>query len=512
MNIFQKAINYLFNRQQLPKKQQSVPYNPYGTLTSFNPSLSSDSFLPRRFRNISQFGLGSAQVKAYTPEQLLDILSETNPDISLALWNFKRIAHSGLRFRVYNYNTNNEDKTGLKIVDRFIKSLNKPNVDGYTQGNGFDNFISQMFLSAFVKGAISAELLLNTNREPLSIIAVDPSTISFKSEIVNGIYQWYPYQTQTGVEHKPGEVWDNCCKRLNYPTFFYIPLDPALNDQYGTSPILPALNIIFFQMQMMIDLETIIHNQGFPRIDISVLEELMIKNSPAQYKSDPIQLQNFLKEQISNIRTYIENMNPDDAFIHFDSVKVDMVEPRIASIDIKSIIAIIDTQVIAAVKSLGTLMGRHLGSTETYADAEISIYVLGIKSVQKLISSLVEQILTLVLRLNGKNDYVVVEFLPIELRSETELAQWRQMEINNWLTLRDEGFVTDDEACIKLTGHGLPDDNQSVQRRTEGNPMRRIVGAQLPIKKKGNGNGGNQQYISEEDKIKIMLQKLNKDV
>ncbi|KGP81836.1 MULTISPECIES: hypothetical protein [unclassified Paenibacillus] len=98
----------------------------------------------------------------------------------------------------------------------------------------------------------------------------------------------------------------------------------------------------------------------------------MLKKMPNQYKNNPAGQQKWLTERMSEIMGHFNSLNPDDAMIHWDSVKVEYLKGGNSGpmIDIKKLIDIIDTQMATGLKTLLTLLSRHQGSTETYSSVD----------------------------------------------------------------------------------------------------------------------------------------------
>lgn len=401
-------------------------------------SILSNIFLSRRFQQHHVIDL--TKYTTLSAEKLLDILIDSNPDVSQALYSFLRMCNSGYRIKVLKPN-GNEFSKGQKIMDEWVKKLNlQQNNYGFKEDRSLISLVNKIHFSLFVKGATSTEIALDQRLNPSFIVAIDPSSIYFKRDNEELV----PHQFQKG-KYKP----------INIPSFFYQPLDARLDDVYGVCPILPALQIIFFQIQILQDLQAVVHKAGYPRIDIRLLEEILIKNAPPAIRNDAKKLATWLNERKAAIETEYKNIKPDDAAIHFDSVELKYLEAQsgVGSYDVRALIEIVDAQVIASLKSLSILMGRYKGRTETYASAEVQLYIKGVEAIQQISGLLMSKVLTFCLNMFGYQGYVEFGYLPIELRSKTELAQWDAIRIRNYLILVALGMESFEDACIELTGH-----------------------------------------------------------
>ncbi|WP_226888898.1 hypothetical protein [Paenibacillus polymyxa] len=169
-------------------------------------------------------------------------------------------------------------------------------------------------------------------------------------------------------------------KKIDTPTFIYEEFDPMVDDPYGRTPMLPVLQVVFFHLQVLADLKAVVLNQGYPRLDISMLEEIMLKNMPNNLKS-----------------------NPDDALVHWDSVKVEYLKGGNSGpmIDIKKLIDIIDTHMATSLKRPLTILSRHQGSTETYSSIDTQIYIKNVESARSVTKRFWQRAFSLSARVKG---------------------------------------------------------------------------------------------------------------
>ena len=452
MKIFGIEIKR-FNRSSNPAINDRKLLGP-GKTTSTNDYISklSNTFLSRRYKEHHSIDL-TQYANTASADQLINILIDSNPDVSQALYSFLRMCNSGYVIKVFD----NEGKPfveGQKIIDRWVKTCDLQQTNkGFKEDRSLNSFVNKIHLSFFTKGASACEVVLNKKIEPSYLQPVDPNSIWFRRS--KDEEELVPWQLQDGEEKNKGK-WEGNYKKINIPSFFYQPLDARLDDVYGISPILPVLQVVFFQIQVYQDLQAVVHKAGFPRIEITLMEEILIKNAPPQIKHNAKALTEWLNARKADIETQYKDINPDDAAIHFDSVKLQFMggsQQGLSSYDARALIEVIDAQVIAALKSLSTLMGRYRGRTETYASAEVQLYIKGVEAIQKVSGLVMGRMLTFCLNMFGQQGYVEFQYLPIELRSKTELAQWNAIRIKNELTFLALGFESFDEVCIELTGH-----------------------------------------------------------
>lgn len=397
--------------------------------------------------NVYRYGkhmkLDETIFKRYPPKRLLTILKHNHPDVSQAIWNFKIIGNSGYRVKVTKMDGVSEHASGQTLIDTFIRGLDYYNSDGFEKTRSLDKVIDQMFDSALVRGAVSMEMVMNSDFDNILYFAnVDPDTIDFKVERGRLV----PYQESV---------------KLDIPTFYHEGLDETETDPYGTSPFLSVMQTLAFHQQVMEDIKAVIHNQGYGKYDIKIVEEVLLKRMPIQIRNNESKKQEWLNGQLNTIINMYSKLDPDAAFVHFDSVEVGMVDAGKATLDPQKIMAVIDTQILGALKQYSTLMGRRSqGQTEQYAKLEIKIFMKSVKRIQFMIESILSRSLTKLLNIHGMQGYVFFEFKDTEIRTDLEKVNFEQIAITNEATKRNQGWITQDEASMTVVGHkavGEPD-------------------------------------------------------
>lgn len=415
--------------------------------------------LPKRSQRDLQ--VDEASLLTMSIEELMDILIDVHPDVSFAVWNFMRISDSGYTIRVENVDDDETYEEGLEEVLALIKRLSQPNVENFELSRDFDKIVQQLILSTVVRGACSLELVLTPSYDDVAFIApVDPATVDFKFE--NDRY--VPYQDEETLS-------------LDIPTFFYEGLDSMIDSPYGRSPILGALNTVFFQMQVLNDLKQVVHNQGYPRFDITILEEVLLNRMPITIRNNEEKKQKWLNEKLQEIIEMYNNLDPDDSFVHYDSVNVGMAgggQNGGAVIDPQKLMDVIDSQLMAGLKTLSTILGRRsTGNTESFAKMEIKLYIKGVEAIQKTVERTLSKALTLTLNIKGMQGVVYFKFNPVEIRTSMETAQFEQVHLLNCQFKRDQGWIDQEEASMIAVGHNpvadAPINNETPKNSDGGN-------------------------------------------
>lgn len=395
--------------------------------------------LPKRTQrdlDLTESRLGTMGV-----EDLIDVLIDAHPDVSFAVWNFMRIGQSGYSIRVEDLEETTMNEDAMNELNTIIKRLSYPNVENFEVSRHFDKVISQLMLSVITRGACALELVLTSGYDDVSFFApVDPGTVDFKFE--NDRY--VPYQDEETLS-------------LDIPTFFYEGLDETIDNPYGRSPIIGSLNSIMFQLQVLRDIQQVVHNQGYPRFDITILEEVLLNRMPITIRNNDEKKQKWLNEKLQEIIDMYNDLDPDDSFVHYDSVEIGMAGGNGGSsaiMDPEKLMTVIDHQIMAGLKTLSTVMGRRsTGNTESFAKMEIKLYSKGVEAIQETIERMMSRALTLTLNIKGIQGVAFFEFDPIEIRSSMEIAQFEQIHLMNCQFKRDQGWIDQDEASILAVGH-----------------------------------------------------------
>jgi hypothetical protein len=97
-------------------------------------------------------------------------------------------------------------------------------------------------------------------------------------------------------------------------------------------------------------------------------------------------------------------------------------------------------------------MGVVEGNTETWSSVDWQIYAKGLESMVHIAAAPLIKAAELHLRLLGMNYTVEASYEPIRANQRMVDAQSEQLEIENAASKRDQGFITQDEASIEITG------------------------------------------------------------
>lgn len=406
------------------------------------------NWLPKKHQQAHNIDL--TKLQSYTAEELLELLISVHPDVSYALYTYLRMGDTELTFTAKKPN-GNPDKGGQRVLDELKAMLNTslPSL-GYQHGRSLNKLDTIQRMMIMVRGACAGEVVLNERcNDVIDIVPVDPALIWFRREADTN--RLTPWQYVKNPLRRANEEWFGNYKKIDTPTFIYEEFDPMVDDPYGRTPMLPVLQVVFFHLQVLADLKAVVHNQGYPRLDISMLEEIMLKNMPNNLKSNPDGQQKWLKERMDDMLNHFNSLNPDDALVHWDSVKVEYLKGGNSGpmIDIKKLIDIIDTQMATSLKTLLTILSRHQGSTETYSSIDTQIYIKNVESARSVTKRFWKRAFSMAARVRGVQTLVQADYAPIDLRSEMERERDLRAKLNNYILAVKEDYITPAEAATE---------------------------------------------------------------
>jgi len=380
---------------------------------------------------------------------LLDMVRQIrdfNADASQAISNILRLANSGWDITVADRN-GKPDEEGRQMVDALVQRV------ATEYGGGIDVLIDQIHLTVATQGAIGMEIELTQDLSDVAdFVTVNPWVVDFQRDPAG---RWIP-----GIQHL------GVFTPLHPLQFRYIPLDPEPDDPRGRSPFWAALDVVFFQMEVLRDLKAATHFAGYPRIDISVAWEAVLKviqeTRPDMLEPGRAEdLRAWLDEYLGDITEAINDLKPDDAFVHYDSVTSTYVVPRGSTINIAELIKTIDTQIVSGLKQLPILLGRNEGATTTHATVQWQVYVRELAAFQRVSANLLGWALTFALRVWGRQSVATLEYSPLRTSERQSDAQAMLIESQAYALQTQSGWISDDEAAQAVAGHDAVGDPQA---------------------------------------------------
>lgn len=382
--------------------------------------------------------------------KLMELLADGSPEVSRALWDHILMCAPGWEVKALRPGTDEQDAAAQKAVDDFLSNLHGP----YSVPNVVPAkvVIGSLFMQPAMRGAFMAELVLDSaGRVPLEIATPDPAHVRFKKALDADRGQvWQMFQLQAGKE-----------VLLDRPTIAYVPVHPFPGKPYGRPLFAPAVFTSVFLLSILHDIRRVIQQQGWPRIDLAVKFDELVKMMPPEDKADSAKAKAWLDGAFADIMSVYNSLEPDQAYVHPDAVEVNQPVGAMNASGLGAVGGIIEgleRMATRALKTMPLMMATTDGVSEANANRQWEIHAAGIKSLQQLCEPLLERLLTLALQVQGIA--ATVQFRFAELRAAELLrdAQTEALQIQNEARKRDEGWQTNDEASNKVVGHNAVED------------------------------------------------------
>lgn len=387
--------------------------------------------------------------------EAIHFLRKVTPDVSMAVWNFLRLANQG--HTMHFYDVNDRQRRLPRAEDRWREFAERVN---QISNSGMDGLIDQLHASAFLRGAMGLEAEVNSSRTDIvDLYPVIPQTIVWKLEDRNGRKKWIPYQQQIKgeVSLEPGKA-----------NFFWVPVDPDIEDPRGNLIMAPVLWAIDFQLQILQDLQAVLHHQGWPRNDVTIIYERVMQRMPPDVKANPRKAREWLWDEWKTIVDKLRSLEPDKDYVHFDDVQIQMKGGDTArSLDVRAVAELVDVQVLNGTKQMGIVTNRvgGLGQTESWGSITFKIFCDGIKSIQRGSKRLMEEVARLWLRVHGMQGIPVFEHNVVDWQSEEQKWNVKLLQEQFWAVAKLMNWVDNDTAAQNVVG---------TEKATESEPSETI--------------------------------------
>jgi hypothetical protein len=379
--------------------------------------------------------------------ELLNAATRHDPDVSAAVHAYLSIAGSAEPV-VYAYDANGQmDVEGIKMGRQILEMITT--VTDYSVG-----FSNKSLLPALtedlryfmlLRGMNSAELVFDKTMLPSELRLVDPASLEWR-ETKPGVYA--PVQKPRGAQVEID---------LNIPSFFTSRFQQNPTDVYTFSPFVSAINTIAARQEVINELYRIMRVVGYPRLDVEVLEEVIMQNAPVTIRQNAEKLREFVNTEIGKIGAQIQNIRSDQALVHSNAVKAKVINDKNpgAGMQITQVIEVLDAQNQSALKVMPAVVGK--GNGGQVAGTEARLFALGADSLNRSIAQILTQALTLAARLAGYQGRIEVRFNPVELRPVLELEPQKVMKSARLKQDLSAGLITDLEYHMEMYGRPPPE-------------------------------------------------------
>lgn len=421
--------------------------NPKGTATTptFNPTNTANVLSAPAYRDhlTDIFATRSAE----DSRSLIKSLFKQDPDMSASVNAFLTVADTELVCLVKTLD-GQLDPAGQKVLTSMLVALTTRSdySKGFKAVPTLSSLAEAFRMMLLMRGGCGAELVMSKELFPSEVRHVDVGTLEWFEKAPG---QFTPQQRSVN-----GDIIS-----LDIPSFFvtWFRRDPT--EIYTTSPFVSAINTIAARQQVINDLYRIMQVTGYPRMDIKVLEEVIVKNAPVNAKLSEEARAAYVRARLQEISTSISSLKSNQSFIHTDAVEATMMNEKSPgmAIDITPVIQTLNAQNQAGLKTMATILGRGESGVNT-ASVEARIFSLSAQALNEPVAAIFSQILTMGLRFHGVESYVECYYQPVEMRSQTELETQllvRSQRLKDDLSL---GLISDVEYHLWMYNR-LPPEN-----------------------------------------------------
>lgn len=420
-------LEKLTGKAARPKRQNPRP--PAETFRTARNTVSiAEDITGPAFRMGEDFA-GFVRLPNETPFFMLQVyrfLRDAIPDISDAVWTWKRLCQTGYDIEIVEASSD----LARRRAERLLYDLD---VRANGGDRGMDGLLDIFLTSLFTYGAGALEIVLSPSRESIWDVApVDVWTVRFRRE--GGRLQ--AYQLHDGAEIK-----------LPMDRFIYVGLDRDGTNPYGRSMLRSIPFVVKIQHRLIEDMAKATHNAGWSKLHVKYTPgERYRGESPAGYEQR-------VRESFEQLRAKVSGIESDQNLVTYDNVSVDLVRGDQHAQVFYDNHKAVEEQVITGTHLMPILLGRNYGTTETYGTAQFEIVNRQVEAVNRSVKRILERLYNFELALMWGEARARVNMRGNRTVDALKEATARGREIANATALRDAGFL-DHAAAAKTLGIG----------------------------------------------------------
>lgn len=298
----------------------------------------------------------------------------------------------------------------------------------------------QLGLELLIEGAACLEVALDKARIPASLNPIACSQLRIYEE--DNSFRL--------VQVIGGQEVD-----LDIPTVIYTSLDQDLLSAYSSSYLEAAIPPVLADIDFGNDTRRALKRAVLPRLTATIDGEKVKKLTPPEILSDAERFNSYKSALIAEVETVLNGLSPEDALVSYDSITYSYIDGgKDPAAIIERIQGVLNSKLASGAKTLPVVLGH--GGTSNSSSTEAVLYLKSANIIRVKLNEIYSRALTIAVRILGNDTYVEFTYAPIDLRPEAELEAFRSMEQSRVLELLSLGMITDEEACVRLTGNLPP--------------------------------------------------------
>lgn len=374
--------------------------------------------------------------------QAIRILTRTDGTFSAALNSYLQLAlSSGYKVTGYMAGTHQFDPVATSAAQSVLASMDTlyDYTLGFSSKQSVDGLLETLVKEVLQTGACMGELVLNEYRLVEQIVAIPVTSISWVSKKDGSRF---PRQTpQSGGDPIP----------LDFPTIFYAASGQQSNSIFPRSMFESAMNLMFMHHDLLEDIFRVIRRTGHTRLVVKIVQEAVAKSAQTEVRTDPVKMAKFYEDTRKQIETTLNNLNPEDAVVLYDSAEIDTISAAGDKADYSSVLDTMNGMLASSLKNMPSMLGMRISGSQSLSNTESLTFLKLVEGVRRPVEAVMSRALTLAVRLTaGTDSYVKFTFNSVELRPEAELSAHRSVVQQNVMRKLSMGYLTDDEAAHAL--------------------------------------------------------------
>lgn len=399
------------------------------------------------------YNIGDSEAQEYsqTTALLADLRSKTSigeqietivardPDVSQSVWAFQRLCMQGVNIEITDLQGNRipEAENLFNVQCRHWNKLGE---------DGLDGIIDSLHKVGLLYNVMMVEVVVDNKGENTfsGIYIIDPRTLEWQLEKRDGVEQWIPYQDQQGnkVDLTKGNV-------------FWVIANPDITKPNGAYLLESAVPAVDYKLQTIRDSSAVLRRQGYPYNVFSINKERVVNSLPASQRNDKNAVNDAIQRAVELASSVAVGREPTQDIVVTDDIEVNRNSNSSAgsSIDTRAWFDTIDIQMLNGCKTLGFLMNRASGQTESWGTVQMKIITDMVKSFQQKSKRLIEDIGAIWLQLNGYQGTLKLTHKPLEYQSEIQKWDAQNKKDEHFKTAEDQGWINIDEAAQGATGN-----------------------------------------------------------
>ncbi|HOH29276.1 MAG TPA: hypothetical protein PLC40_06355 [Candidatus Hydrogenedentes bacterium] len=342
--------------------------------------------------------------------RLYRLLRDEIPDVSDAVWTWKRLCHAG-------YETHFEGpaaEAAAAAAHAFEARVHATN-------GGVTGLLDIFYASLFTYGAAGLEIIPGQERA--------------------GIYDVVPVVIWTvRFRHRNGrieacQVYDGETILLPEDRFLYVGLDRDGTNPYGRSMLRSLPVAVQMQQRLLCDMAQATHNAGWNKLHVRyAAEDRQPDETQEAYEAR-------MRANLERLRELLQGTKIDQNLVTFDNVAVSVLGGNQQNLLFYDNHKAVEEQVITGMHMMPVLMGRNYGSTETYGTAQFEVVNRQVETVNRRVGKLLERLYNLELSLCGLDARTTVRMKSNRTVDVLKEANARNQEIAGTLRLLEAGVI-----------------------------------------------------------------------